>query len=91
MPFIPQRKLLVNVCAWAVQKTIDLLCHIIKLIPVAVFQNVVGSYKVMSEIVLANTFIELVHQAQYTSPEIPPVPGARVLLTCPEQQCLEVI
>lgn len=62
MPSNPQRKLLVNVCAWVVQKTIDLLCHIIELIGVAVFQEVVGSYEVMPEIVLANAFIELVHQ-----------------------------
>lgn len=46
-----------NVCFGVVQEIIDLLCHVIKLISIAVFQEIVGSYKVMPEVMLANTLM----------------------------------
>jgi len=46
-----------NVCSWAVQEIIDFLCHLIELISIAIFQKVVGSYKVMPEIMLAYTLM----------------------------------
>lgn len=46
-----------NVCSGVVQEMIDLLCHVIKLISIAVFQEVVGSYNVMPEIMLANALM----------------------------------
>lgn len=79
---------LVDVGSWVVQEHGNLAGHVIQIIGVSILQQVIGAHKVVLEVALASTLVELPDQPQDTLFQVLPVLGIGVFLTGPEKQVL---